>query len=87
MKPKRQTIESYKKATDQGQNDSEEDKVASWLAAQREEDTEEKEALEQPTSQRQRVNCVDLDIKRDLGLYCQIQTYPPDKQDMLLKNT
>jgi hypothetical protein len=61
---KRKTIESfYKKATDQGQNDSEEDKVASWLAAQREEDTKEKEALEQRTSQLQRVNCVDLDIE------------------------
>ena len=45
---------------------TEEDEVASWLAAQREEDTEEKEALQQPTSQRQRVNCVDnsvLDIE------------------------
>ena len=45
---------------------TEEDEVASWLAAQREQDTEEKEALQQPTSQRQRVNCVDnsvLDIE------------------------
>jgi 23S rRNA-/tRNA-specific pseudouridylate synthase len=93
---KRTTINSFYKKDivvdvprEQAQNSScsEEDEIANWLAAQQEDDQEEK-APEQPSPKVRRVNFEDISmlvVERDPGLRCQIQTYPPHKQEQVIR--
>jgi hypothetical protein len=67
---------------EQNSSDSEEDEIANWLAAQQE------EAPEQPSPKVHRVNFEDIGVlvvERDLGLRCQIFSYPPDKQEQVIR--
>ena len=81
---------------DHGQDDdfefeSVEDEIAYWLAAEQENNEEEEEEpmrAVQPAAQVRRVDCTDnsvLNVERDPGLCDQIRTYPPDKQEQVIR--
>jgi hypothetical protein len=62
-----------------------EDEMANWLA---EENDEEEEEIVQPAAKVRRIDCADnsvLNVERDPGLRDQIWSYPPDKQEQVIR--